>query len=406
MAAPAEKRKKLTIFYLIIVLLISLVLFLFWLLSWRFEEYTDDAYVEGNLVAITPLRPGFIRGIYTDETFLVKKGQLLIELDQTDSKIELEKARNDLAKVVREVSQAFHTVFSYAAEIEVRRAELIRSAQDFTHRKDVLSAQAVSLEDYQHSVAAIRASYFSYKQTESLFDQALAFVQGTSIKTHPVVLASADRLKDAVVQLYRCNIYSPVEGLAAQRTIQLGMWVDSGTPLLSVIPLDQIWVNANFKETQMKNMRIGQRVTIRSDLYGRDVIYHGRILGLSGAAGNVFSLLPPQNLSGNWIKIVQRLPARVGLDCEEIRVNPLRVGLSMEATVDLRDPGLLVPTSSAGSPVYKTNIFDEEEKGAAEMIERIIHENMDPTLSHYAETPLCMKKSELNPELKNMIPSE
>jgi len=166
------------------------------------------------------------------------------------------------------------------------------------------------------------------------------------------------------------------------------MWVNPADPLLSVIPLDQIWVNANFKETQLKNIRIGQNVKITSDLYGGDIVFHGKVAGLPGGAGNAFSLLPPQNLSGNWIKIVQRLPVRVELNPDELKKHPLRIGLSMEATVDLSDKnGPLVPTSTKGSPLYQTPIFEEEEKGDVEMIERIISENLDPHLSSYADAP-------------------
>jgi membrane fusion protein (multidrug efflux system) len=401
----SKKRKKLTVVYWGIVFVILLLLFFYWLFILRFEEYTNDAYVQGNQVFITPLRPGFIQAIHTDDTYLVKKGQLLVELDRVDSAIRLERVQNELAKIVRQVSQEFHAVFAYQADIEVRRAELIRTAEDYTHRYDVLPAQAVSLEDFQHAVAALRSSYYALKNTEALFDQALAFVQGTTIKNHPWVQASAADLKDAFVQYYRCNIYSPVEGLAAQRTIQVGMWVDSGQPLLSVIPLDQIWVNANYKETQMKKMKIGQNVDVRSDLYGGDVVYHGKIVGLPGGAGNAFSLLPPQNLSGNWIKIVQRLPVRVELDPEELKSYPLRVGLSMETYVDLRDQdGSLVPSSNQGSPTYQTSIYEEEERGVLEMIERILNENIDPMLLFYADNPLHLKKKELDSRLKKLIP--
>ena len=351
-----------------------------------------DAYVEGNQVIITPLRPGFITSIHTDDTFLVKKGQPLIELDRTDASIFLEQSEQELAQTVREVCQAFHDVFTYSADIEVKKADLIVAAQDFHHREGVLAAEGVSLENYQHAVAALRSRYFSLQLTESLYHKALSYVQGTSIKTHPRVQAAAYKFREAWVQLHRCTIYAPVEGLAAQRTIQVGMWVNEGDPLLSVIPLDQIWVNANYKETQLKKMRLGQSVRITSDLYGSGVVYHGRIVGIPGGAGNAFSLLPPQNLSGNWIKIVQRLPVRVELEPEELKHHPLRLGLSMKAITSLRNQeGGLVPTSTEGSPTYQTSIFEEEEEGALEQIEKIIHANLDPTLASYAESALCME---------------
>lgn len=196
-----------------------------------------------------------------------------------------------------------------------------------------------------------------------------------------------------MVDLYRCNIYSPVQGLVAQRSIQVGMWVPSGQPLMAIIPLDQIWVNANFKETQMKRMRIGQPVQITSDLYGYETKFHGRIAGLPGGAGNAFSILPPQNLSGNWIKIVQRLPVRVELEESELRAHPLRIGLSMEAIVDLKAPGALVPASPKGSPSYVTDIFKKEEEGDLGWIDQIIETNMDPSLQEYAKNVLQMPEN-------------
>jgi membrane fusion protein, multidrug efflux system len=373
--SPPSNRKKLVFLFSLICALILIAAFLFWLLFWRHIEYTDDAYVEGNQVFITPLHPGFITAIHTDDTFLVKKGQLLVDLDKTDSLIALNLAKKNLAQVV-----------------EVKKAELIKTAQDYEHRRNVIDAGGVSLEDFEHSIAFLRESIYSLQMTEILYEKALSLVQGTSIKDHPLVLEAADKVRDAWVHLYRCQIYAPVEGLVAQRKIQVGMWVDSGQPLMSVIPLDQIWVNANYKETQLKKMRIGQKVKITSDLYGDDVVFQGKIVGLPGAAGNAFSLLPPQNLSGNWIKIVQRLPVRVALDPQELQKHPLRIGLSLEATTDLRDQeGLLVPVSSADSPTYQTPIYDWEEIGDEQVIRELIQENLDPTLADYAEHPLVIE---------------
>ncbi|MFI5343557.1 MAG: efflux RND transporter periplasmic adaptor subunit [Chlamydiales bacterium] len=398
-----KRRKRAALFFLVALLLLVLGIIL-WIFVFQHYVYTDDAYVEGNQIYITPLRPGFITAIHTDDTFLVKKGQLLIELDTTDSEIALAQAQQNLANEVREICQAFHQVFAYKAEIESRKAELIRTAQDFKHREDVLEMEGVSLEDFEHAVAALRVGYFSLKTTESLYDQSLALVRGTSIKNHPRVLARADHLRNMWVQLYRTKIYAPVEGLVAQRKIQVGMYVEEGQPLMSVIPLDQIWVNANYKETQMKEMRIGQKVRITSDLYGWDVVFNGVIVGLPGAAGNAFSLLPPQNLSGNWIKIVQRLPVRVRLDPEEIKRHPLRIGLSLEAIVDLRDQeGPLVPTTSEGAPFYDTSIFQKEEIGDQAFIEEIIDENLDPALLKYIDKPPDLQKAEIDKDVTNYL---
>ena len=378
----------------LVCLLLSAAFFFFWLFYLRHIAYTDDAYVEGNQVYITPLHPGFITAIHSDDTYLVKKGQLLIDLDRTDAQIALNRAEENLAQVVRDVCQMFHQVFVYRSEIEVRKAEYIKTAQDYEHRRAVIEEGGVSLEDFEHAIAYLSESFYWLQMTEQLYEKALSAVQGTSIQTHPLVLEAADRVRDAWVQLYRCQIYSPVEGLVAQRKIQVGMWVDAGQPLMSVIPLDQIWVNANYKETQLKKMRIGQKVSITSDLYGWETVFHGTIAGLPGAAGNAFSLLPPQNLTGNWIKIVQRLPVRISLDPEELIKNPLRIGLSMEAIVDLRDQeGLLVPKQGELSPTYETPIFEWEEMGDEEAIEMIIQDNIDPALLFYTDIPFAVEEN-------------
>ncbi|KTD03464.1 efflux RND transporter periplasmic adaptor subunit [Fluoribacter gormanii] len=391
------KERSASFYFTVILITLFIFFFLYWFFVWRNQVYTNDAYVQGNQVYIKSLRPGFVIGIYTDDSFLVKKGQLIVSLNETDSRITLEKAKKKLASTVRDVCQAFHDVFILAAEIEVKKAQLLKARQNLKHRYDVIDVKGVSLEDYQNAQDDLKASIASLKSTENNYQKMLAFVQGTSIIEHPWVQAAAQEVRDAWVQLYRCKIYAPVDGLVAQRTIQVGMWLSPKEPLMSIIPLDQIWVNANYKETQLKKMRIGQSVKITSDLYGSDVVFHGKIVGLPGGAGNVFSLLPPENLSGNWIKIVQRLPVRVALEPDELKKHPLRIGLSLEVTTDLSDQsGPLVPTSNTGSPHYVTDIYQKEEKGDEQLIADIINNNLDPNLQKYANTPLTLNKIALN----------
>jgi len=385
-----QTRKKQIFLYCGICLVLLFLFFLYWFFDLRRYEYTNDAYVQGNMVYITPLRPGFITKIHTDDTFLVKKGQVIIDLDTTDAEIRLHRAQAELAKAVREVSQNFHQVFVYRAEIDISQAELTKAKQDYQHRQDVIHRGGVSVEDLEHATAALEANVATLKMNQSLYEQALSFVRGTSLNNHPQVVAAADWLRDAFVQCKRCRIYAPVEGLVAQRKAQVGMWVNQDQPIMSIIPLDQIWVNANYKETQVKNMRIGQKVRLTSDLYGGDVVYDGTIAGLPGAAGDAFSLLPPQNLTGNWIKIVQRVPVRIAINPENLQKHPLRIGLSMESHVALShfdgEEGL-VPITTKG-PHYETSVYDDEQVGVEEMIKEIIDANMDPTLVQYANNPL------------------
>ena len=381
--------KKATRNYFIIISTLLFLFFLFWFFYWRFHKYTDDAYVTGNQIVITPLYPSFVKAIHTDDTFLIKKGQLIIELDDTNAKIDFNKAQEYLANTVREVCQLFHQVFAYEAEIGAKRALYVVAEEDFQHRYNVVNQGGVSVEDYEHAIAALRTSFYDLQMTEILYQKSLSLVGNTSVRNHPRVQMASDQFLDAWVNLYRCKIYSPVEGLGAQRTIQVGKWVNKGDYLMSVIPLDQIWVNANFKETQLKKMRIGQYVKVTSDLYGWGTVFDGVILGLPGGAGNAFSLLPPQNLSGNWIKIVQRLPVRVGLKQEQLKEYPLRLGLSMEATVDVKGViGEMVPETTAGSPTYKTGIYKLEEEGANAYIEKIVAENFVPSIDPYRVTTI------------------
>jgi len=162
-------------------------------------------------------------------------------------------------------------------------------------------------------------------------------VQGTDVETNPAVLAAVAAYRRAAITRAHMHIAAPIAGVVAQRTVQVGQQVNAGTPLMAIVPLDRVWVDANFRETQLRDVRIGQPVALESDMYGGDVTFHGRVVGLSAGSGNAFALLPPQNASGNWIKIVQRLPVRIALDARELRAHPLRVGLSMKATIDTAD---------------------------------------------------------------------
>ncbi len=349
---------------------------------------TSDAYVEGNQMPITPLKEGFITSICKDDTYLVKKGELLITLDRTDAQIALDEAKASLANMVRNVCQIYHQVFAYEYELQSKKAELIKAEEFYSHRSAVLASGAISLEDFQTSVANLDSTLNIYQQVLSLYQKEAALIQGRSIRNNPLVLEAADRVVKAWVELYRCNIYAPTEGLVAQRSAQVGKWVKAGEPLLYIIPLDQIWINANFKETQMKRMKIGQKVNLHADMYGKNVDYRGVIVGLPGGAGNAFSILPPQNLSGNWIKIVQRLPVRVAIHQKDLLKYPLRIGMTMHATVDVRDQSdSYFQSLEAKSPTYQTDIYKLEIKGSQCLVNTIFKQNFDPSLMEYEKTP-------------------
>jgi membrane fusion protein (multidrug efflux system) len=357
-------------------LAVGLILFLFWLFYFRFEESTTDAYVGGNQIVITPQIPGYIAAIYADDHDMVKEGQLLIELDPIDATLALDKAKSALAETTREVVRLFQKVGELKAAREKAKAELVRRGQDYTHRKALIDCGSISKEDLEHAEAAFVAAFAETLMVEYALREALAQIENTTVGTHPRVLAAAEEVKQSFVNLKRCTLYAPAEGQIARRMAQVGEAINPQSPLMAVIPFDEMWVEANFKEVQLKKMRLGQSVKMHSDLYGREQIFEGKVIGISAGTGSVFSVLPPQNATGNWIKIVQRLPVRVSLHPEQIKHFPLRLGLSMHVKVDLHEQtGKMVPDPVAEEPLYTTDIFEQQLDDADILVQEIIEAN-------------------------------
>jgi membrane fusion protein (multidrug efflux system) len=372
-------RKRFLIWFCISVLVVSIGVFIYWLFWWRFEESTQDAYVNGNMTMLTPQIPGIVTAIYADNTQMVQEGQLLVELDPTDRAIALAESQAGLAATVRSVVQLFERVDELRAGVERQRALLIEAIQDFQRRKATVSAGAVSVENYEHSIATLRSSEADLIITEYQLAESVAMVQGTTVVNHPLVNQAKDRVRQAWVDLQRCTLFSPAKGLVAQRGVQVGQQISVGMALLAVIPLDQMWVDANFRELELTNMRIGQSAAVTADLYGRGIRFRGKVVGLPGGTGSVFSVLPPQNATGNWIKIVQRLPVRIQLDPQEIESHPLRLGLSMSVRVDthVRD-GPLVPEPQEPRRLYSTKVYSDQLEGVEMIMRCTVLENIDP----------------------------
>ncbi len=365
--------------YILIALLIGIAIFIYWWGWLRFRAYTDDAYVAGNMVTLTPQIPGIVVSINADETDIVEKNQLIVELDPTDFAIAYEQKKAELAEALRNAISWFERVGELKAELEVQKAVLWKSALDYEHRKNLVQQGGVSKEDFEHSEADLRAAFASLIDIEHSLIAAIAQVERTTVVTHPSVEVAQEQLKEAYVQLNRCKIYAPVTGMIAQRNVQVGERVEAAGNLLAIVPLDQIWVYANYKETQLTKMKIGQPVKMTADIYGSSVVYQGKVIGIAAGTGSVFSIIPPQNATGNWIKIVQRLPVRITLDPEQIIEHPLRLGLSMEVTVDLHNTqGSSLPHLKSPAPVYATDIWDEQLKGADVVIDEIIQANVAP----------------------------
>ncbi len=375
-----RKRNKAIFITLLIFVILGCAWFAYWLLYGRFHQYTDDAYVDGNNVVLTPQVPGIVVSFSAMDADYVPKGRILVELDKTDAKIALDKAVADLGSAVRNVMQMFEQAKQYEALVAMRKAEFIKAAQDYEHRRNLVDEGGVSLEDFEHAEAELQANFANFIAAEHQYIAAQAQIENTTVETHPMVDQAKNRVRDTFVAYQRCTIKAPVSGLVAQRTVQVGERVDKGQALMAIVPLDQMWVNANFKEVQLTKMRVGQPAVVHSDIYGREVKFHGKIAGIGGGTGSVFSVLPPQNATGNWIKIVQRIPVRIILDQNQIKQFPLRLGLSMEVTVDISDiEKPFVPSIRPEGPLYTTDVFADQEQGAEELIVEVIVANLAPT---------------------------
>jgi membrane fusion protein (multidrug efflux system) len=355
----------------------------YWGLYGRFEQSTDDAYVGGNLVIVMPRVSGTVIAIRADNTELVKQGQPLVLLDSTDARIALDRAQARLAQSVRQVQKLYQTEAEEAAKVSLQQATLSQSIIDYRRNSNLVAHKAVSVEAFQRSGTQVDTDRASLELARHQLAATQAAVAGTSLSNHPQVMLAEANLRDAYVALQRTTIRAPVTGYVDKRSVQIGERVSPGKPLMAIVPLDQIWVDANFKESQLRNVRAGQNVTLISDLYGSQVLFRGRVLGLGAGTGSAFSVLPPQNATGNWIKVVQRVPVRIGLDVEQVARHPLRIGLSMEATVDTHNSDADGSRQEDQEPrnVYVTNVSQDEDKGAGALIARIIQENTVTLLS-------------------------
>lgn len=355
----------------------ALAVFSYWLFYRRFEAITQDTYVHGNMVNINPKVTGFVDNILTEETRLVEEGQVIVQLNTIDAEIAYKEAKSHFANTIRSVSKKYDQFFKIKADLQKAKAEIIKTQVDYVDRKNVVDSGAVSREDFiasesnfLQSKAAIESLFFQLKTI-------YADIHGTTVYDHPEVLIAKQNFIDQYVQLERFTIYAPATGIVANRTIQVGECVTPETTMMVIVPLEQMWANANFRETDLKNIRVGQPVEITSLIYGEEQKYHGYVEGIGGGSGAVFSVLPPQNATGNWVKIVQRVPVRIHLSKEEIRKHPLRLGLTLTARVDIRDQGgKMNPLPKPTKPIWQTTVYNKEEEGVELVIEEIYKENV------------------------------
>jgi membrane fusion protein, multidrug efflux system len=358
------------------VLAVALVYGLYWAQVLRWHQTTDDAYVSGNVVEITPQISGTVVGIGADDTQFVKAGQPLVRLDHADARVALDQAEAQLARTVREVRNQFATSAQLEAAVEVKQTALTAAQSDLTRREQLGASGAVSGEELQHARDAVRAAQADLNATRQQFAANRARIDGTTLADHPEVRDAAAAVRNAYLTWARTELPAPVAGFVARRSVQLGQRVSPGTTLMAVVPLDQVWVDANFKEPQLASMRVGQPVRLSADLYGSRVVFHGHVAGFGAGTGAAFSLLPAQNATGNWVKIVQRVPVRVALDPAELAAHPLQIGLSMRADVDVHDKsGARLPQLASTATPWSTEVFGSSNALADARVAAIISAN-------------------------------
>ena len=377
--APATNKRRGPLIVVTLVLAVVLIAYLvWWILNARNFESTDYAYVAGNVVQVTPQVGGTVVAIHADDTELVQAGAPLVELDRSDATVALDQADAQLAQTIREVRVLYANNATLGAGVAQRSAEVERARADLARRQQLIASGAVSKEELEHARSALQSASSALLATSEQLASNRALTDRTSVEKHPNVQRAAARVREAYLAYARTTLPAPLTGYVAKRSVQLGQRVAAGMPLLSIVPLNALWVDANFKEVQIAHMRIGQPVTLESDVYGKKIVYHGKVAGFAAGTGSAFALLPAQNASGNWIKIVQRLPVRIALDPKELAGHPLQIGLSMQVTVEVaQQKGAPLPAAGVArsEPAYKTAVFDAIGQQAEARIAGIIAAN-------------------------------
>lgn len=374
---PNGRRRRALLILLLVILVAGIGWLAYYLLIARWQQDTDDAYVQGDVVSVTALTPGTVVAINADDGMRVRAGQVLVRLDPSDAEVAYEQAAADLAATVRQVRGLYSGVDSARADLAAREVALRQAREDVARRAGLVESGAVAAEELAHARSQLAAAEAALGAARGQLARSRALTDATTVANQPQVMAAAARFRQAYLNRRRTAIVAPIDGFIARRSVQLGQRVAPGVPLMAVVPLLQVWVDANFKETQLHNLRLGQPVTLIADVYGDDVRYRGHLASLGIGTGSAFALLPPQNASGNWIKIVQRIPVRIELDPAQLEKHPLRLGMSMRVSVDVHDQhGAVLPPATPGRPVLATDAYVQQLADANRRIEAIIAANL------------------------------
>jgi membrane fusion protein (multidrug efflux system) len=381
-SAPATtngKRRNILMLIAAIFIALGMLWGAYWVLVLAKREQTDDAYVNGNRVVISAQISGTVIAVLADDTQLTKAGQILVRLDPVDAETNLSRTANALAQTVRQVRQEKSTADQYDSVIETRKLELARAEADLAKREPLLADRAIAPEEVRHARESVELARAALTQAVRQSTSSHALVDGTQVADNPAVLQAKAAYRDAWIAAERNAVVAPVTGYVAERSVQLGQHIQAGQALMTVIPLNSLWVDANFKEVQLRHLRIGQPAQVRSDLYGGSFIFHGHVKGMSAGTGAAFSLLPAQNASGNWIKVVQRVPVRIQIDDGDLVKSPLRVGLSATVTVDTTNRnGTVLAAEAGGTPVGDTQVYTQDLDKANADADAIVRRNLGP----------------------------
>ncbi|MEC6164648.1 MULTISPECIES: multidrug efflux MFS transporter periplasmic adaptor subunit EmrA [Klebsiella] len=370
------KRKGALLMLTLLFIIVAVAYGIYWFLVLRHFEETDDAYVAGNQVQIMAQVSGSVTKVWADNTDYVQKGDPLVTLDQTDAQQAFEKAQTQLAASVRQTRQQMINSKQLQASIEVKKTALSQAQTDLNRRIPLGAANLIGREELQHARDTVASAQAELDVAIQQYNANQAIVLGTKLEQQPAVLQAATEVRNAWLALQRTKIVSPISGYVSRRSVQPGAQISSTTPLMAVVPATNLWIDANFKETQLAHMRIGQPATVISDIYGDDVKYTGKVVGLDMGTGSAFSLLPAQNATGNWIKVVQRLPVRIELDEKQLAEHPLRIGLSTLVEVNTTDRGgEMLASQVRSSPVYESNAREIGLEPVNKLINDIIQAN-------------------------------
>lgn len=376
-ASGNGKRRAILITIALVFIAAGIGWYLLHLFVFSLREVTDDAYVAGNQIAVSAQQPGTVIAVLVDDTQRVDTGQALVKLDPTDAQVNLAKAKSALANAVRQVRQQTEMAAQYDAAIVARRLDLSRTEADLKRRQPLLADKAIAPEEVAHAREAVDTARAALDLATRQAAASHALVDGTDVAANASVLQAKAAFREAWIANERNAIVAPIGGYVAQRSVQVGMRIQPGQSLLTIIPLHDLWVDANFKESQLAHIRIGQPAKVESDLYGGGVEYTGKVIGLGAGSGSAFALLPPQNASGNWIKVVQRVPVRIALEDKQLEQHPLRIGLSTAVTVDTHDrTGKVLAVTPATTPVAQTTVYERDLAKAEAEADAIVAANL------------------------------